>query len=845
MDKKVFVVFKTHFDIGFTELAEKVIEKYGKVMLKDVIKTCKDTQALGKDKKYVWTMSTWPLIQSLKEENADPHDIEEAKELMKQGQITWHGLPFTTHTEFCGLEDLIYGLQLGNRLADTYGFKSISAKMTDVPGHTWILPTLLANNGIKFLHLGCNPSAVPPNVPRLFWWEGPDGSRVLTFYSKGSYGSQLVPPKDWPYPVWLALMQTNDNIGPQDSNVIQALENELRDKDPAAQMIVGRLDDFYNELMQYNLDIPVIKKDLADTWIHGVGTYPIEVKQLRANRRKIKDVEILNLLSRQDDINEKIDTVYENSLLFGEHTWGLDVKTHMGWSRAYEKKWFCYHKGNDICKKMEKSWDEQRQRVNKACKITNDLYTALTQNTEQKSDSYTIYNTTGVSGDHWVLVDTSAKSLLDARDGSPLSQRSTKQGREFLIKDMPAVGTVQVLESELPIHAATDLSVSRQAGHIIVENTYFKLCVDESNGTVESIIDKRNDKEWVDNTQGENFFDYRYDIYSLDEVNEFIRNYTYRFTDWWVNDIGRMGYPDCKHQVYRPVTNHVDVNVVDGEATIVIHKSNEPESVAEFGNAKELSLSISLKAYSDVLDFHVSLPQKQETPFIEAGHITFPLNLANPSFFLNKIGSRVNADSDICDSANHAMHCLDKYVDLTNGNDAMCIVSHDVPLLSIGEQKIYQFQPQSKEEKPVIFFNCFNNWWGTNFPQWIGGDLNFQFSMFAHKNEDNISSKVTQILNQPVAVKAAKPISNLHSVQFGNQLELLRLSQNADGSYLLHLLNTAPYTIQEKVTIQNLISANRCNFDRKLLEEYAVKADTLELCAKPNEIICIEFRLNE
>jgi alpha-mannosidase len=44
MVKKFILVFKTHFDIGFTNLSSKVIDEYADSMLRDVIITCKATQ---------------------------------------------------------------------------------------------------------------------------------------------------------------------------------------------------------------------------------------------------------------------------------------------------------------------------------------------------------------------------------------------------------------------------------------------------------------------------------------------------------------------------------------------------------------------------------------------------------------------------------------------------------------------------------------------------------------------------------------------------------------------------------------------------------------------------------
>ncbi|MGA2257040.1 MAG: hypothetical protein ABSG53_20505 [Thermoguttaceae bacterium] len=51
--------------------------------------------------------------------------------------------------------------------------------MTDVSGHSRILPTLLHHAGIRFLYLGSNGHSQYPRVPPLSWREGLDGSRIL------------------------------------------------------------------------------------------------------------------------------------------------------------------------------------------------------------------------------------------------------------------------------------------------------------------------------------------------------------------------------------------------------------------------------------------------------------------------------------------------------------------------------------------------------------------------------------------------------------------------------------------------------------------------------------------
>jgi len=69
------------------------------------------------------------------------------------------------------------------------GLTFLSAQITDVPGQTLTFPTLLAASGVKYLASGPNPERavplLPPSggsegtaYPQLYYWEGPDGSRV-------------------------------------------------------------------------------------------------------------------------------------------------------------------------------------------------------------------------------------------------------------------------------------------------------------------------------------------------------------------------------------------------------------------------------------------------------------------------------------------------------------------------------------------------------------------------------------------------------------------------------------------------------------------------------------------
>src|SRR5262249_15134854 len=147
----------------------------------------------------------------------------------RRGDIVWHGLPLTTHSELMSPDLFRFGLSLSQELDARFGKKTIAAKMTDVPGHTRGIVPLLAEARIQFLHIGVNPASTPPAVPPVFVWRSPDGSEVMVMYQKGSYGDlQIVPGLDEA----IAFAHTEDNKGPQTIEQVRETYAHLREEFP-------------------------------------------------------------------------------------------------------------------------------------------------------------------------------------------------------------------------------------------------------------------------------------------------------------------------------------------------------------------------------------------------------------------------------------------------------------------------------------------------------------------------------------------------------------------------------------------------------------------------------------
>jgi hypothetical protein len=131
--EEVVVVFKTHFDIGYTDLARNVVAKYRTTMIDNALAVCDDAKSMPPEHRFVWTLSGWPMAQVLWP-GQTPERRGRIEEAIRDGRLVWHALPATLHTESLDLEDLVRGLGFSSRLSRRFGMPlPRDAKMTEVP----------------------------------------------------------------------------------------------------------------------------------------------------------------------------------------------------------------------------------------------------------------------------------------------------------------------------------------------------------------------------------------------------------------------------------------------------------------------------------------------------------------------------------------------------------------------------------------------------------------------------------------------------------------------------------------------------------------------------------------
>jgi hypothetical protein len=774
--REIVVVFKTHFDIGYTDMASNIVQRYRTTMMDKALEVVDNNRDLPPEQQFVWTVSGWPMHKILQDwPGQSPQRKERVEKALREGRFVVHGLPFTTHTELLEAEDLVRGLGYSARLTRRLGLDlPRDGKMTDVPEHTWMMATLLKQAGIDFMMIGCNGGSTPLKVPWLYWWEGPDGSRVLTFYSP-EYGTELAPPPGWPYRTWLACLHTGDNHGPPRPDEVKAVLDQAAKQFPGVKVRIGRLSDFGDAILAEKPDLPVVRGDSPDTWIHGPMSDPAGAKLARNTRPLIAATEALNTQLRGWGVAVPNDApafadAYEQSLLYGEHTWGGSIGwigNKLSFGEAFQKD-----RAAGRFDRIEGSWDEHTAYIRKAHQIIEP---------ELESNMLGLAQAVKVQGRRVVVYNPlpwkrSGVVSLEAADSMPLALKAADGGKafrvdvaagwlSFLARDIPPMGyrtyvacdpspalkgSVPMnhevvgrasrlppgrLARELPPAGGTPGSAGETPAPLIVrsdprsatmESPFFSAKLDSSRGIVLSLVDKRSGRELAGNTDGLGLGQYLYERFDKDRTMEWCTNYV-RPGNLWA-DFYKPGQPPSDQFPYQAASPKNFKLRFEETATSV-------NAVMEaFATANLPAVTTRLILYRDQpwADLEITLHDKPFEPWPEAGWLCLPLNVNTPQFRLGRLGSVIDPTRDILTGANRHLFGINTGVSLSDEHGrgvGLCAI--DYPLVSLDTPGCWRYSLDFVPRKPVAYVNLFNNQWNTNFRLWNRGTWTSRVRLWA------------------------------------------------------------------------------------------------------------------
>ncbi len=729
--QEVVVVFKTHFDIGYTDMASNIVRRYRTTMIDDALRVVDDGRGLPPEQQFAWTLPGWPLHKILEDWPGQTAERRQRLEqALRQGRFVVHALPFTTHTELLELEDLVHGLGYSAGLTRRLGLDlPRDAKMTDVPSHSWVLPTLLRHAGVDFLHLGCNPASSSPQVPPLFWWEGPDGSRLLTFYSPAGYGSGLVPPADWPYPVWLALIHTGDNHGPPRPDEVRQLLTEANEKLPGVRVRIGRLSDFAEALLATKPHIPVVRGDMPDTWIHGPMCDPAGARIARNLRPALGVAERLHTQFQAwgvpvTDPTPTLQAAREQSLLYGEHTWG----GALSWVTQYSRNTPFWHgeafreeRAAGRFQKIEASWAEHSAYAENLRQLTAPLVPnaleTLARAVNVPGERIVVFNPLPWKRDGWVSLPVAcrAEAVEAVDDGAILPVGAVAGTTGFVARDLPPSGyrTYRFVAAK-PRPDGVRVDESGCA----IESPYFRAVLDPQRGAIGSLIERRTKREWVDASAEFGFGQYLYERFGSAEVAAYVKDYVKIGVDWAITELGKPGLPppaEAPYAAARPSGGAVSFESSAAAVTAVMRCGPGPNLPH--------AVTTRLTLYADLpcVDLEITVHDKAADPWPEAGWICLPFRMQAPQFRLGRLGGIVDPARDLVPGANRDLGAVQTGVALWDGDGGVGVCPLDSPLVSLDRPGLWRYSREFTPRRPNVFINLFNNQWSTNFRLWNSG----------------------------------------------------------------------------------------------------------------------------
>lgn len=753
--EQVIIVFKTHFDIGYTDMASNVVERYRTKMIDDALKVVDLSRNLPPEQQFVWTLPGFPMTKILEDHISQTKERKQRIiDALKEGRFVIHSLPFTLHTELLEPEDLARGLEFSTEISRSLSLQlPRDAKMTDVPCHSFILPPLLTSAGVDFLHIGCNAASSSPKLPRLFWWINGRGKPLLTMYTAESYGTGIVPPPDWNYKNWLALIHTGDNHGPPTPDEVKNILSEATKKLPGVKIRIGRLSDFADAILAEKPDLPVGRGDMPDTWIHGPMSDPEGAKIARNIRPLISVTE--GLITQMqlwgietNDFSSKIQKAYALSLLYGEHTWGGALY----WITKYSKP-VDFHYG-DLWKKerqqgrfkrLEDSWHEHSAYIHSAKEIIEPLLQEELQKLAAampvSGGKIVVYNPLGWRRDGIVSIRSTVAKFSGVKAfGSSFVEPVQWDGdtAKFLARDIPPMGYrcyIPIVDSKSPSIGSRPRSQLKDTKTLKIENRFYSITVDPKNGGIASLYDKTAGRELVDATSRYGFGTVLYERFDSNIVANYVKSYVKINADWALNELGKPNLPPTNVISYRAIMPaNFSYEVYHGPIakTIILNSGKNPDL--------PFSVSTRIDLYNNqpFIDLEVTVYNKPADPFPEGGWICFNFNMKNPQFLLGRQASVINPIKDIVAGANKHLIGINTavaVVDETNYGFVICPL--DSPLVSCGEPGLWKYSLDYVPSKPAVFINLFNNQWTTNFRMWNEGTWKYRVRLWSSKNFDD------------------------------------------------------------------------------------------------------------
>ena len=723
----IYLFHHSHTDIGYTELQTRVAANHADY-LDSVIEYCRATENYPDDAKFRWNIEVaWALDEYVR--RRPESKVRELIELIQAGRVEL-GAWFLNQSDCFSHEELIRSVFRARELGRKYGFRLQAAMNDDVTGFSWAAPQVLRQAGIKYFTTGINEtrSRAPLRRPCAFYWESPDGSRILHWNGEhylfanmelslhegldksvpkvGAYLAGLEKRGDYPFDsiAFNISAWTTDNCPPG-----KALSDRVRDwnnKWAYPKLRLATMSEFFERFEAKNgPEIPVQKLGWPDYWTDGVASTAFETGLNRLAHGKLLTGEKVSAIAGALDPKfsypgAEINEAYRNTMLFDEHTWGADNSIDEPQSELARGQWtikagFAYaakEAAETILKRgLAGLAGQVRTATGQGLVVFNPLSwprtdivrVALPASLREKEGRFRI---------------------LDTRSGQPVNIQFVDKGTLiFAARDIPALGyaVLTVDPNGLPVPPApTSRFVEKDN---TIENAFYKVVFDPVSGGILSVFDKVLKRELVDKSAP----------YALN-------TYIHEMPEGGRKAVDNMETPAAFSRE-TPKSAKIAAGLAGPVATsAVVRSSARMCPVLE----QEVILYDDLKRV-DI----VNRLQKQETYDPEAVYFAFPFEVKDGAYRFEIADADMAPDSEQLPRTTRDWHTVQNWVEIANGDFGVVWSSVEAPLVQFGDINTGKWLEKMDLSRTAVYSYAMNNYWMTNFKAAQGGLVTFRYSL--------------------------------------------------------------------------------------------------------------------
>lgn len=845
----LFLVPHVHLDVGYSDYQAKVSAIQSRILDEAMDLTAKHPEFRFSTDGY------WNLEQYLK--TRTPEEQQRVFRAIQRKQLFIPAQTANLLTGFPTAETLIRSLYPSANFSRVHGTPFNYANITDVPSYSWSYASILASAGIPYFIAASNNDRAPVllqghlNENSPMYWEGPDGKKVLFWYSRHYMQMQFLfglPP----------LTETGEELLPlflqmyehpryhADAAILFGTQVENTDLFPQQAEIASQWNALHayprleysgfhaaleNIAQQFGDTIPTVRGDGGPYWEDGIGSDAFYAALERENESRAPSAEKLATISTLVNPRLAVDRdalhrMWANMVLMDEHTW-------LSWNSTSDP---------------DSKEATQQLKVKDSRAITAD---ALRDHLLRSSMASVADSIAAGVGSMIVFNPLNWKRdgliNMDLENGFEITDRATGQvvpysvlhignnfrGVQFLARDVPGLGykVYDLHQGKIPAPTAQTLSTTT------LESSYYRIELDPSSGAVRSIYDKQLQKELVNQNSPYRFGQYLYVSGGDKEPNSILQ--------------------------YRVVSPKPELQIHGAEQGRLISVERTPygwrarmESSAQ--NTPKIVSEIRLFENKKKIEFIEDI-SKKDVLTKEAVYFAFPFAMSHPQFEYEIQNGVVDPAKDMYPGAGHEWFSAQHWVAVQQEGVSGTVMPLDTPLVSLGDINRGAWPTEFGQRSGTIFSYAMNNYWHTNYRAAQGGHFRFRYVITSAHSIDAASlsrmgwEEVTpleedEIRSQDKALDLPRPLdgkqaSFLTIADPDLLLDTWKTAEDGNGTILRFLdLGGVPRTVTVStplLDIDKVIETDAVERDKKPLPVQG--SHGFQIDVRPHEIVTVRL----